>query len=98
MLLLFFSLILAWFKTIFLDSYLGVFCSWVLASVEFEFCHLLSPACKSCFSILIPFDFEINANPCQSDKYMPLLVCQYKIPILQADIALRALLMFLFCL
>ena len=29
MLLLFFSLILACFKTIFLDSYLGVFCSWV---------------------------------------------------------------------
>ena len=89
MLLLFFSLILAWFKTIFLDSYLGVFCSWVqLASVEFKFCHLLSPACKSCFSILIHFDFKINANPYQSDNYMALLVCQYKIPTLQADIAL----------
>ena len=39
-----------------------------LASVEFEFGHLLSPACKFCFSILIHFDFKINANHYQSDK------------------------------
>ena len=73
MLLLFFSLILAWFKTIFLDSYLSVFCS----SIKFEFCHLLLLACKSCFSNLMHFNFKINTKPYQSNNYMPLLVFQY---------------------
>ena len=29
--------------------------------------------------MLFYFDFKINANPYQSDNYMPLLVCHYKI-------------------
>ena len=41
----------AWFNTIFFNSYLGVFCSWIQLVVEFEFCHRLSPAGKPCFSI-----------------------------------------------
>ena len=40
----------AWLKTIFLDSYLGIFCSWIYLVVEFEFGHWLSPDCKSCLS------------------------------------------------
>ena len=58
------------YKTIFLDSHLDVFCSWIKLVVEFGFCHWFSLACKSCFSIMIHFDFKMNADP-----YLSVIIC-----------------------